>query len=86
MKFNELFMRNYFFSILCIALTDKLYRQHGMHRDPSYELRSVCFIALKMALDSKKSNLITLGLNGMHVSVKNFSLFYEFNRGLGSNP
>lgn len=39
-----------------------------MHRDPSYELRSVCFIALKMALDSKRSNLITLGLNGMHVS------------------
>lgn len=48
--------------------TDKLYRQHGMHRDPSHELRSVCFIALKMALDSKKSNLISLGLNGMHVS------------------
>jgi hypothetical protein len=46
---------------------DKLYRQHGMHRDPSHELRSVCFIALKMALDSKRSNLISLGLNGMHV-------------------
>lgn len=51
-----------------IDYLDKLFRQHGMHRDSPYELRSVCFIALKMALDSKRSNLITMGLNGMHVS------------------
>jgi brefeldin A-inhibited guanine nucleotide-exchange protein 3 len=53
-------------------LSDKLFRQHGINREraPPYELRSVCFIALKMALDSKRSNLITLGMNGMHVSVQ----------------
>lgn len=49
-----------------IDYLDKLFRQH-VNRDPSAELRSVCFIALKMALDSKRSNLITMGLNGMHV-------------------
>lgn len=52
---------------LSIDYLDKLFRQH-VNRDPPYELRSVCFIALKMALDSKRSNLITMGLNGMHVS------------------
>lgn len=55
-------------SICSSLFIDKLFRQH-VNRDPQYELRSVCFIALKIALDSKRSNLISLGLNGMHVSV-----------------
>lgn len=48
--------------------TDKLYRQHGIHRDPSHELRSVCFTALQMALDTKRPKFVTMGLNGLHVS------------------
>ncbi|XP_017493284.1 PREDICTED: uncharacterized protein LOC108381378 [Rhagoletis zephyria] len=47
---------------------DKLYRQHGIHRDPAHELRSVCFTALQMALDTKRPKFITMGLNGLHVS------------------
>ncbi|KNC24754.1 hypothetical protein FF38_04851, partial [Lucilia cuprina] len=45
---------------------DKLYRQHGIHRDPSHELRSVCFTALQMALDTKRPKFVTMGLNGLH--------------------
>lgn len=68
-----------------ILYTDKLFRQH-VNRDPPYELRSVCFIALKISLDSKRSNLISLGLNGMHVSTQiELTLipvlkFFPFNR------
>ncbi|XP_017871876.1 PREDICTED: brefeldin A-inhibited guanine nucleotide-exchange protein 3 isoform X1 [Drosophila arizonae] len=49
---------------------DKLYRQHGIHRDPSHELRSVCFTALQMALDTKRPKFITMGLNGLHRVIK----------------
>ncbi|XP_055842958.1 brefeldin A-inhibited guanine nucleotide-exchange protein 3 [Episyrphus balteatus] len=49
---------------------DKLYRQHGIHRDPSHELRSVCFTALQMALDTKRPKFITMGLNGLHRIIK----------------
>uniref|UniRef100_A0A1B0FLI6 SEC7 domain-containing protein n=1 Tax=Glossina morsitans morsitans TaxID=37546 RepID=A0A1B0FLI6_GLOMM len=49
---------------------DKLYRQHGIHRDPSHELRSVCFIALQMALDTKRPKFVTMGLNGLHRIIK----------------
>lgn len=47
---------------------DKLNRQHGTHRDASYELRSVCLTAVQMALDTKRSKFTSLALNGMHVS------------------
>lgn len=47
---------------------DKLYRQHGIHRDPAHELRSVCFTALQVALDTKRPKFVTMGLNGLHVS------------------
>lgn len=50
------------------SIPDKLYRQHGIHRDPSHELRSVCFTALQMALDTKRPKFVTMGLNGLHVS------------------
>ncbi|XP_013116379.2 brefeldin A-inhibited guanine nucleotide-exchange protein 3 [Stomoxys calcitrans] len=49
---------------------DKLYRQHGIHRDPSHELRSVCFTALQMALDTKRPKFVTMGLNGLHRIIK----------------
>lgn len=47
---------------------DKLYRQHGMHRDPSYELRSICLAPLQAALDLRRSKFTTMALNGIHVS------------------
>lgn len=59
--------------IICAFLslyfgTDKLYRQHGTHRDSSYELRAVCLTAIQMALETKRPKFISLALNGMHVS------------------
>lgn len=47
---------------------DKLQRQHGTHRDASYELRTVCLTAIQMALETKRPKFISLALNGMHVS------------------
>ena len=66
----ECFLVNY---IEIGVFLDKLYRQHGMHRDPSHELRSVCFTALQLALDTKRPKFITMGLNGLHVS-ENYDL------------
>ncbi|CAO1381482.1 unnamed protein product, partial [Diamesa tonsa] len=54
---------------------DKLFRQHGTFRDASHELRSVCFIAFKMALDSKRANLTSMGLNGMHRLIRDERFF-----------
>ncbi|GAB0094105.1 brefeldin A-inhibited guanine nucleotide-exchange protein 3 [Sergentomyia squamirostris] len=45
---------------------DKLYRQHGIHRDPSYDLRSVCLAPLQLALETRRPKFVTLSLNGMH--------------------
>lgn len=50
-------------------IEDKLHRQHGTHRDASYELRSVCLTAIQMAIETKRAKFISLALNGMHVSV-----------------
>uniref|UniRef100_A0A182MKZ8 SEC7 domain-containing protein n=1 Tax=Anopheles culicifacies TaxID=139723 RepID=A0A182MKZ8_9DIPT len=54
---------------------EKLSRQHGMHRDPSYELRSVCFTALQMALETKRPKFITFGLNGLHRIIRDERFF-----------
>ncbi|XP_052900381.1 brefeldin A-inhibited guanine nucleotide-exchange protein 3 [Anopheles moucheti] len=54
---------------------EKLSRQHGMHRDPSYELRSVCFTALQMALETKRPKFITYGLNGLHRIIREERFF-----------
>lgn len=54
--------------ILIVYYSDKLNRQHGTHRDASYELRSVCFTAIQMALETKRMKFIHIALNGMHVS------------------
>ncbi|XP_055389685.1 brefeldin A-inhibited guanine nucleotide-exchange protein 3 [Condylostylus longicornis] len=54
---------------------DKLYRQHGIHRDPSHELRSVCLTALQMALETKRPKYITMGLNGLHRIIKDERFF-----------
>lgn len=47
--------------------TDKLINQQ-FHRDPSFDLRQCCFLALKQSLDSKKQKFITHAINGVHVS------------------
>uniref|UniRef100_A0A182QB76 SEC7 domain-containing protein n=1 Tax=Anopheles farauti TaxID=69004 RepID=A0A182QB76_9DIPT len=54
---------------------EKLSRQHGLHRDPSYELRSVCFTALQMALETKRPKFITYGLNGLHRIIRDERFF-----------
>lgn len=53
--------------------SDKLQRQHGIHRDPSYELRSVCLTAMQMALDTRRPKFVTLALNGTHVSILGYT-------------
>ncbi|XP_021695176.1 brefeldin A-inhibited guanine nucleotide-exchange protein 3 [Aedes aegypti] len=55
---------------------DKLLRQHGIHRDPSYELRSVCFTALQMALETKRPKFVTYGLNGLHRIIRDERFFF----------
>lgn len=56
-----------FFLFVFFIYLDKLQRQHGTHRDASYELRAVCLTAIQMALETKRPKFISLALNGMHV-------------------
>lgn len=56
------------FFVILMFLSDKLQRQHGSHRDASYELRAVCLTAIQMALETKRPKFVSLALNGMHVS------------------
>lgn len=53
---------------------DKLHRQHGIHRDPSYELRTVCLTAMQMALETRRPKFVTMALNGIHVRTIYFHL------------
>lgn len=61
--------------------SDKLQRQHGTHRDASYELRAVCLTSIQMALETKRPKFISLALNGMHVSEV---VFFSFLLSCGS--
>lgn len=54
--------------LFVVSILDKLQRQHGTHRDASYELRAVCLTAIQMALETKRPKFTSLALNGMHVS------------------
>lgn len=49
------------------AILDKLNRQNASYRNPSHELRSACFTALQLALDSRRPKFIALGLSGLQV-------------------
>lgn len=54
------------FVTLC-NIVDLLSTQQGTTRDPSHELRRVCFLPLQIALETKRPKLISLSLNGFHV-------------------
>lgn len=58
LSFND-FLKNF---------ADLLCAQNNFLRNPSHELRSVCFSPLKLALESKKSKLVSLALSGLNVS------------------
>ncbi|CAG9767239.1 unnamed protein product [Ceutorhynchus assimilis] len=49
---------------------DLLVSQNNLLRNPSHELRSVCFIPLKLALESKKSKLVSLALTGLNKIIR----------------
>ncbi|KAJ8951561.1 hypothetical protein NQ318_020436 [Aromia moschata] len=49
---------------------DLLSAQTNLLRNPSHELRSVCFLPLKLALESKKSKLVSLALTGLNKIVR----------------
>lgn len=58
---------------LC-SIADLLAAQNNLLRNPSFELRSVCFIPLKLALESKRSKLVSLALTGLNVCVSSCTL------------
>ncbi|KAH1025228.1 brefeldin A-inhibited guanine nucleotide-exchange protein 3 [Dendroctonus ponderosae] len=49
---------------------DLLASQNNLLRNPSFELRSVCFIPLKLALESKRSKLVSLALTGLNKIIR----------------
>nr|CAI5817156.1 unnamed protein product [Callosobruchus analis] len=49
---------------------DLLSAQNNLMRTSSHELRSVCFLPLKLALESKKSKLVSLALTGLNKIVR----------------
>lgn len=53
---------------LTLFVLDLLAAQNNLMRNPSHELRTVCFLPLKLALESKRSKLVQLALSGLNVS------------------
>lgn len=51
-----------------LLIVDLLCNQNNLMRSPSHELRTVCFLPLKLALESKRSKLVSLALTGLNVS------------------
>lgn len=51
--------------VLSLALLEC---QQGTSRDPSHVLRSKCFLAFKLAFETKRNKLITVAINGIYVS------------------
>lgn len=52
-----------------VVIVDLLCNQNNLLRSPSHELRTACFLPLKLALESKRSKLVSLALTGLNVSV-----------------
>ncbi|KAK4874079.1 hypothetical protein RN001_013439 [Aquatica leii] len=49
---------------------DLLCSQNNLLRNPSHELRTACFLPLKIALDTKRSKLVSLALSGFNKIVR----------------
>ncbi|XP_066139724.1 brefeldin A-inhibited guanine nucleotide-exchange protein 3 isoform X1 [Euwallacea fornicatus] len=49
---------------------DLLASQNNLLRNPSYELRSICFVPLKLALESKRSKVVALALTGLNKIIR----------------
>lgn len=60
-------IHTYMYVKFYISILDLLSTQQGTTRDPSHELRRVCFVPLQIALETKRPKLISLSLNGFHV-------------------
>ena len=50
-----------------VAIADLTESQHGLLRDPPWELRAKCLEALRAALHSGNGRLVTLGVQGLQV-------------------
>ncbi|CAH1154457.1 unnamed protein product [Phaedon cochleariae] len=51
-------------------VTDLLAAQNNLLRNPSHELRAACFLPLKLALESKRSKLVSLSLTGLNKIIR----------------
>ncbi|KAI4456597.1 guanyl-nucleotide exchange factor [Holotrichia oblita] len=58
------------FNIFNFKISDLLCSQQSLLRSPSHELRSTCFLPLKLSLESKKSKLISLAVTGLNKIVR----------------
>lgn len=56
------------FPLVIVRFVDLLCSQNNLLRSPSHELRTVCFLPLRLALESKRSKLVSLALTGFNVS------------------
>lgn len=55
------------YHILNFIIADLLCSQNNLLRNPSHELRSACFLPLRLALETKRSKLLSLALSGLNV-------------------
>lgn len=56
-------------SKITLNVLDLLCSQNNLLRTPSHELRTSCFLPLRLSLESKRSKLVSLSLTGLNVSV-----------------
>lgn len=65
---GRLYFRRMTFRFYNRIVTDLLCSQNNLLRSPSHELRTSCFLPLRLALESKRSKLVSLALTGFNVS------------------